>query len=93
MPRLATVPFVHKAIARMAGVLSAVTLCNAIVVAQSLGVPVGGMVLFAAWCATIALAAWRVPLWWRAGVEYIVTERHVDLAAGPSAAIDRDRAD
>jgi hypothetical protein len=33
--------------------------------------------VFAAWCATLGLAAWRGPLLWRSGVEYVVTERHV----------------
>jgi len=75
--RAVSVPFVQKALALIAAVSSAVTLCYAIVVAKSLAAPVGGMVLFAAWCATVALAAWRVPLWWRSQVEYLVTERHV----------------
>src|SRR5438105_7466314 len=35
------------------------------------------MLAFSAWCATLALGFWRLPLWWRSGVEYIVTERHV----------------
>jgi hypothetical protein len=60
-----------------AAIVSAVTLCYAVVVAKSLDLPVGGMILFAAWCATLALGAWRVPVWWRAQVEYIVTEHHV----------------
>jgi hypothetical protein len=75
--RAVSVPFVQKAMALVASVVSAVTLCYAVVVAKSLAAPVGGMVLFAAWCATVALAAWRVPLWWRSGVEYLVTEKHV----------------
>lgn len=75
--RAVSVPFVQKALALIAAVSSAVTLCYAIVVAKSLAAPVGGMVLFAGWCATVALGAWRVPLWWRSQVEYLVTERHV----------------
>jgi hypothetical protein len=75
--RAVTVPFVHKAVSVVASVISAVTLCYAVVVAKSLAIPVGGMVLFAAWCATLALAAWRVPLWWRAQLEYLVTDKHV----------------
>jgi hypothetical protein len=67
----------EKAMALAAVVVSAVTLCYAIVVAKSLDVRVDGMVLFAAWCATLALGAWRVPLWWRAGVRYTITDKHV----------------
>jgi hypothetical protein len=75
--RALAVPFAQKVMALVAVVAAAVTLCYAVVVAESLDVPVGGMVLFAGWCATIALAAWRAPLWWRSQVEYAVTERHV----------------
>jgi hypothetical protein len=75
--RAVTVPFVQKVMTVVAGVASAVTLSFAVVVAKALAVPVGGMLLFSAWCATIALGAWRVPIWWRSQVEYLVTERHV----------------
>ena len=75
--RAATVPFPQKVMAAVASVVSAVTLCYAVVLAKSVAVPVGGMVLLAAWCATIALGAWRIPIWWRSQVEYLVTERHV----------------
>jgi hypothetical protein len=68
---------VEKVTAVVASVVSAVTLCDAVVVSGSLDVRVDGMVLFAAWCAALALGAWRVPLWWRSGVRHIVTERHV----------------
>jgi hypothetical protein len=67
----------EKVAALAAATVSATTLCYAIVVAGSLAVPVGGMILFSAWCATLALGAWRVPLWWRAGIRYRVTERQV----------------
>ena len=59
--RALAVPFAQKVMALVAVVAAAVTLCYAVVVAESLDVPVGGMVLFAGWCATIALAAWRAP--------------------------------
>ncbi|HEY6459211.1 MAG TPA: hypothetical protein VIY73_03640, partial [Polyangiaceae bacterium] len=75
--RAVTLPATFKVVSAMAGVTSAVTLCYAVVVAESLAIPVGGMVLFAAWCATLALAAWRLPLWWRAKLEYLVTDKHV----------------
>jgi hypothetical protein len=73
----ASVPFGQKAMSIAAAVVSAVTLSYAVVVARALSVPVGGMVVFSAWCATLALAAWRVPVWWRSRIEYIVTEKHV----------------
>ena len=75
--RAVSVPFAQKTVAGVASVVCAVTLCYAVVIAKALDVPVGGMVLFAGWCATIALGAWRLPLWWRSQLEYIVTDRHV----------------
>jgi hypothetical protein len=71
------VPFANKVVSAVGAVASAVTLCYAVVVAKSLAAPIGGMMLLGAWCATLALAAWRLPLWWRSQVEYIVTDRHV----------------
>jgi hypothetical protein len=75
--RAVSVPFAQKTMAGVATVVCAVTLCYAVVIAKALDVPVGGMVLFAGWCATIALGAWRLPLWWRSQLEYVVTDRHV----------------
>jgi hypothetical protein len=75
--RAQVVPFVQRVMAVASAVVAAVTLFYAIVAAKSLHVHVGGMVVFAAWCATAALACWRLPLWWRSEVEYLVTDRHV----------------
>jgi hypothetical protein len=75
--RAASVPFAQKVLSAVASVVSAVTLCYAVVLAKSVAIPVGGMVLLSAWCATIALGAWRIPIWWRSQIEYVVTERHV----------------
>lgn len=72
-----TVPVLYKVTAIVTAIVSFVTLCYAIVFALALRVPVGGMLAFAAWLAILAVGAWRVPLWWRAQVEYIVTDKHV----------------
>jgi hypothetical protein len=81
--RSVTVPFANKVMAATSGVVSVTTLCYAVVIAKSLDAPVGGMILFAAWCAAIALGSWRFPLWWQAQVEYAVTERRVVWRRGP----------
>ena len=52
--REVSVPFTQKVTAVVAAVVSAVTLCYAVVIAESLDMPVGGMVLFAGWCATLS---------------------------------------
>jgi hypothetical protein len=76
-PAAAAAPLFYKLVAAVCLVVAGVTLCFAIVASVSLRAPVGGLVLFSAWCSSIALAAWRLPIWWRAGVDYIVTEKHV----------------
>src|SRR5579883_2141407 len=75
--RAVTVPFTQKVMAVVAAVVSAVTLCYTIVLATALSIEVGGMVLFAGWCAVVSAGAWRIPIWWRSQVEYLVTEKHV----------------
>jgi hypothetical protein len=75
--RALAVPFAQKVVVAVSAVVSVVALCFAVVVTRSLDIPVGGMILFAAWCAALALGAWRFPIWWRSQLEYVVTDRHV----------------
>src|SRR3954469_20252705 len=76
-PKALTVPLVFKVVAAVSGTMAVVALAFAIVVAAGLGLPIGGLLLFSAWAATIALAAWRLPLWFRATARYTVTDKHV----------------
>jgi hypothetical protein len=82
-PKVATVPLGNKIVAAFAAAVSVIALCFAIVAATALQASVGGMLFFAAWCATIALGAWRLPLLWRSRVEYLVTDKHVIWRRGP----------
>jgi hypothetical protein len=72
-----SVPLTYRVVAVVGATMAVVTLSYAIVIASTLHVAVGSMVLFAAWCATLALAAWKLPRIWRSKLEYIVTDRHV----------------
>jgi hypothetical protein len=76
-PKVVSASTTVRLVAGVCGVMSVVTVLFAIVCGTALRAEVGGMLVFAAWCATLALAAWRGPLLWRAGVEYLVTESHV----------------
>jgi hypothetical protein len=76
-PKELSVPLPYKIVAVVATTVSVVSLAFAIVVATGLRQPASGLVLFAFWCAAIALGAWRLPLWFRASARYIVTEKHV----------------
>lgn len=65
-------------VATVAGAIAAlVSLSFAIVVARGLRQPASGLLFFAAWCASLALLAWRLPLWFQSETQYLVTERHV----------------
>ncbi len=76
-PKVVTVPVIYKVAAAACATVSVVALAFAVVVARGLEHSVGSLVAFSAWCALLAAAAWRLPLWFRASAKYIVTERHV----------------
>jgi hypothetical protein len=76
-PKVISTPPAARLTAGVCAVLSVVTLFFAIVCRTALGANISGMLVFAAWCATLALAAWRGPMVWRSGVEYVVTDGHV----------------
>ncbi len=76
-PRLSRCPLGYRLVAGAFGLVSLITLAFATVVSMSLHVAVGTMLVFAGWCATLALLAWRLPIVFRAGLQYTVTDRHV----------------
>jgi hypothetical protein len=82
-PQGTAVPFGNKVMAAFAATLSFVAVCFAVVVGRGLHAQVGGMLFFAAWCATLALGAWRFPIVWRSRLEFIVTDTHVIWRRGP----------
>lgn len=91
-PVRAETPLVYRITAVTAAVFSTSTLLFAVVNAMALHRSVGGMVAFSAWCAVLAVAAWRLPLVWAEKVEYLVTERHVIVKRGPlRRTIDRSQ--
>lgn len=76
-PKIATVPTGYRVASLVMAIVSAIAVAFATVVATSLHAPVGGLILFACWCATLAVAFRYGPSIWRAEVEYVVTEKHV----------------
>jgi hypothetical protein len=76
-PKAGTVPGAFKLAAIVAGTMSVVAVAFAIVVERGLHQPVGSLLAFGAWCATLALAAWRLPLWFGSSARYVVTTNHV----------------
>jgi hypothetical protein len=90
-PKVLSTPAVARVVGGVCAVMTVVTLLFAVAAATALHAPVGGMVVFAAWCATLALAAWRGPVLWHAGIEYVVTDKHVIWRRGRiRRSIERD---
>lgn len=90
-PKVVSVPGLFKAAGVIATTMAVVALAFAVVIATGLHQSVGSLVTFAFWSATVALAAWRLPLWFRSSVRYIVTEKHVIWQRGRlRRSIERD---
>lgn len=90
-PKVVSVPGAFKLAAVVAGTMSAVALAFAVVVATSLHQRASTLVAFAAWSASLALAAWRLPLWFRSAARYVVTDKHVIWQRGRlRRSIERD---
>jgi hypothetical protein len=81
-PKLVTVPPLYRGGAILCAVIAATSTLSCIVVSTALQARVGGMILFAGWMATLAIAFWRFPLWWRSELEYTITEQHIIVRRG-----------
>lgn len=81
-PARVALPPLARVVVVATSVMAVVAVLFAVVVARAVGAHVGGMLAFGAWCASLALAAWRVPLWWAASAEYIITDKHVIVRRG-----------
>jgi len=57
--------------------VAAIALACAVLVATAIHAPIGGLILFACWSSTLAVALRYGPAIWRTEVEYVVTEKHV----------------
>lgn len=81
-PKVVVTPPLYRAAAAVCGVTSAITTASAIVVATALGARPIQLFLFAAWMATLAVAAGMLPRWWLAELEYVLTDRTIVLRRG-----------
>lgn len=59
------------------GTAAVITTLLAVAAAVTLGAHVQGLIVFAAWCASLGVAVRLVPQLWHQGAEFLVTERHV----------------
>jgi hypothetical protein len=76
-PRVITPTRAHGAMTWGLLAMSAISTAMSVAMASTLHRPVGTMVIFAAWCASFALAIRIGPQIWHMGAEYVVTERFV----------------
>jgi hypothetical protein len=76
-PKIVTVPTGYRIGSWVMATVALISVAFAILVATALHAQVGGLILFAAWCATIGVALRFGPAIWRSEVEYVVTEKHV----------------
>jgi hypothetical protein len=90
-PKVLSVPGAFKLAGIVAATMSVVSLAFAVVVATGLAQPPGSLIGFSAWSATLAVAAWRLPLWFRSSARYVITEKHVIWQRGRlRRSIERD---
>lgn len=81
-PKVVSLPRRYKLGALACAIASVMSVGFAAVSSLALHVPPGGMLLFAAWCATLAVAAWQGPRIFRQKLEYVVTDGHVIVRRG-----------
>jgi hypothetical protein len=81
-PKEISSPGIYRVATAVCAATSAITTASAVVVAQAVHVRPGGMLAFAAWMATLALAFGFGPRWWGSQLEFVVTDRHVVMRRG-----------
>ncbi len=81
-PKELSTPLVYLVGAGVCAITAAIATALAIVVSRVLGAPPGGLLLFAAWMGTLAIAFGFGPRWWRSQLEFVVTDKHIVMRRG-----------
>jgi hypothetical protein len=81
-PKEVSAPALYRVAAAVCAATSAIATASAVVVTKAFPARPGGMLAFAAWMATLALAFAFGPRWWRGELEFTVTDRHVIIRRG-----------
>lgn len=81
-PKEVSTPPLYRASALVCAVGAAIATASAIVVATALHARPSGLLAFAAWMSTLALALEVGPRWWRSQLEFTVTERYIVMRRG-----------
>jgi hypothetical protein len=81
-PKEIVTPPLYRTAALVCAAASAIATASAVVVATALATRPSALLAFAAWMATLALALYFGPRWWRSELEFLVTDRHVVMRRG-----------
>lgn len=81
-PKEVSTPIVYRASALVCAVSAAIATASAVVVSTALHLRPSGLLAFAAWMTTLAIALDFGPRWWHGQLEFIVTDRHIVMRRG-----------
>ena len=81
-PAVVGAPSIYRASAWVLAITSAVTTLLAVAAALAAHLAPGHLIVFAAWCASFALAIRMVPVIWAQAARFIVTDQHVIWVRG-----------
>ena len=81
-PKEVSSPALYRVATFVCAATSAIATASAVVMAQVDPTRPGGMLAFAAWMATLALAFGFGPRWWGSQLEFVVTDKHVVIRRG-----------
>jgi hypothetical protein len=75
-------PPVYRAAAVVCAIAAVIATASAVAVATAIHVRPSGLLAFAAWTSTLALALDFGPRWWGGQLEFVVTDRHIVMRRG-----------
>lgn len=81
-PKCVETPLAFRLGSVAAATIAVITMLSAIGVATALREPIGGLLAFAAWMATVAIALRQIPRWWRSGMTFVLTEHSIIVRRG-----------
>ena len=81
-PKDISTPPMYGVASAVCGVTSAITTAAAVVLSTALDAAPDGLLGFAAWMATLAVAFYFGPRWWRSELLFTLTDQHIVLRRG-----------
>ena len=81
-PKDISTPPMYRVASAVCGVSSAITTAAAVVLSTALDARPDGLLAFAAWMATLAVAFYFGPRWWRSELLFTLTDQHIVMRRG-----------